>query len=111
MAGHKKIRDFYIHTWELIGDNKSTIQFIYEPKDFQVEYWDWYIIVALEKADKVKENREQLTSSLLLAYRWAIRECYNHQLDSYMNRYDYPRNKNTIEGIKGYIKLIELKSK
>ena len=112
MDNHKKERDFYIQSWESFGAKESKIQFTYEPKEFVVADYDWYIIVALEKVDKVTVNREQLTSSLLMAYRWAIREGYNHQLDrNLQNRYDYPRNRNTIEGIKNYIKLIERKSK
>lgn len=78
------------------------------PSSFQKADYDWYIIVALEKADKVTSNRSQLTRELLLSYRWAIREGYQHQLDpAIRNPYDQPRNKNTIEGIKGYIEKIQ----
>ena len=49
-----------------------------------------------------------LTAELILGYRWAIRESYNHQLDSALrNQYDYPRNQNTVKGIQGYIDRIQ----
>lgn len=64
--------------------------------------------VALEKIDKVTQDRHLLTSELILAYRWAIREGYNHQLDSTLrNQYDYPRNQNTVKGIQGYVDRIK----
>lgn len=79
---------------------------IYEQRDY-----DWYMSVALEKSDKVTEDRHLLTADLLISYRWAIREGYNHQLDPNIRRkYDEPRNRNTIKGIKGYIAKIEKES-
>lgn len=82
-----------------------------EKSEYTKHEYDWYIVVALEKADQVKIDRHLLTRELLLSYRWAIREGYNHQLDTNLkNRYDYPRNRNTIEGIKGYISLIQKRS-
>ncbi len=70
--------------------------------------YDWYMSVALEKSDKVKKDRHLLTADLLLSYRWAIREGYNHMLDPNLRKqYDEPRNHNTIDGIKAYIKKIE----
>lgn len=70
-------------------------------------YNDWYIIVAITKLDKVKENRHLITPDLVLSYRAAIREAFNHLIDSAIrNPYDEPRNRNTIEGVKGYIKRI-----
>ena len=90
----------------------ETIHFKNEGKEpFEKGERDWYITVALEKADKVKVDRHLLTQELLLQYRWAIREGFNHMLDPNLrNQYDYPRNQNTINGIKGYIKKIQEKS-
>ena len=57
--------------------------------------------VALAKVDKVTKDRHLLTAELILDYSWAIREGYNHELDRNLrNRYDNPRNRNTVEGIK-----------
>lgn len=77
---------------------------------------DWYMVVALKKADLVKEDRHLLTGKLLIAYRNAIRIGYNHatsegvSLDPALNQpYDYPRNRNTINGIQGYIDGIKKK--
>src|ERR1700712_2117703 len=80
----------------------ETITFKYPTHSiFERAAYDWYIIVAIEKADKCNSNRHELTRELLLEYRWAIREGYNHCLDKNIkNPYDQPRNKNTIEGIK-----------
>jgi hypothetical protein len=73
----------------------------------KLEY-DWYMTVALEKVDKVTQDRHLLTSKLILRYRWAIREGYNHELDHNLkNKYDYPRNQNTVRGIQIYIERIE----
>lgn len=51
-------------------------------EEFPLYDYDWYLIVALEKADKVSMDRHLLTRELLLNYRNAIREGYNHQLDT-----------------------------
>ncbi len=76
---------------------------VYEQREY-----DWYMSVALEKSDKVTEDRHLLTADLLISYRLAIREGYNHQLDRNLrSRYDEPRNRNTVKGIKGYIAKIE----
>ncbi len=78
---------------------------------FEKHDYDWYITVALEKADQVRADRHLLTRDLLLQYRWAIREGYQHQLDPNLNKqFAYPRNKNTVQGIEGYIALISKKS-
>lgn len=83
-----------------------------EPTTFEKHAYDWYTIVALEKSDRVTVDRHLLTRELLLQYRWAIREGYQHQLDpSLRNQYDYPKNKNTVAGIKSYIENIKIKSK
>jgi len=85
---------------------KIPVPVVYEKPEY-----DWYMTVALEKVDKVTQDRHLLTSELILSYRWAIREGYNHDLDPALrNRYDYPRNRNTVEGIRAYVKLIESKS-
>ena len=104
-------KDFFVRTWKLPFSKEEEITFKYpasEPSTFTKHESDWYILVALEKADKVKIDRHLLTKALILRYRWAIREGYNHQLDPALkNRYDYPRNQNTIKGIEGYIARIE----
>lgn len=77
-------------------------------KVYEKPSYDWYMSVALEKSDKVKNDRHLLTSELLLQYRWAIREGYNHQLDSALkNKYDHPKNQNTLDGIHVYINRIK----
>lgn len=88
---------------------EETITFKHpEPKVYEKAKYDWYMVVALEKSDLVKEDRHLLTYDLLVAYRLAIREGYNHQLDSALqNQYDYPRNRNTVQGIKKYIERIQ----
>jgi len=66
------------------------------------------MVVALEKVDKVTEDRHLLTSELILNYRWAIREGFNHMLDSNLtNQYDHPRNRNTVKGIENYVDRIK----
>lgn len=78
-----------------------------EEKVYKKHDYDWYMTVALEKADQVKEDRHLLTYDLLVAYRHAIREGFNHQLDrALQNQYDYPRNRNTVKGIQSYIDRI-----
>jgi len=75
-----------------------------EEKVYEKPEYDWYMTVALEKADKVTEDRHLLTGDLIIAYRNAIREGYQHTLDPHLrNEYDYPRNRNTIKGIQSYI--------
>jgi len=75
---------------------------------FKQHDYDWYMTIALEKSDKVKDERHLLTADLLILYRYAIREGYNHQLDPNLrNRYDEPRNRNTVQGIKNYIAKIQ----
>ncbi|MDR3026034.1 hypothetical protein [Chryseobacterium sp.] len=75
---------------------------VYEKADY-----DWYMTVALEKTDKVTVDRHLLTAELIISYRNAIREGYQHQLDSNLrNTYDFPRNRNTINGIIGYTNKI-----
>ena len=89
--------------------NKETIT-LKQPKPvvYEKAEYDWYMTVALEKVDKVTQDRHLLTSELILGYRWAIREGFNHQLDSALqNQYDYPSNRNTVKGIQGYIDRIK----
>jgi hypothetical protein len=77
--------------------------FVFEKPDY-----DWYMTVALEKSDLVTENRHMLTSNLIMRYRNAIREGYQHQLDANLkNQFAHPRNQNTIKGIQAYIERIE----
>lgn len=88
---------------------EETITFMLpEPKVYHKPGYDWYMMVALEKSDLVKEDRHLLTYDLLTQYRWAIREGYNHQLDPALkNAHAFPRNRNTIKGINDYITLIK----
>lgn len=100
--------DVYKRESEVEFTNKETITFKH-PKVvvYKKAEYDWYMTVALEKVDKVAQDRHLLTSELIIGYRWAIREGFNHQLDSALqNQYDYPRNRNTVKGIQSYIKRI-----
>lgn len=104
-----KENEVYKREREVEFTNKETITlkqpnaFVYEKAEY-----DWYMTVALEKVDKVTQDRHLLTAELILGYRWAIREGYNHQLDSALkNQYDYPRNQNTVKGIQGYVDRIK----
>lgn len=104
-----KENDIYIRERKVQFSLEEEITFKWPKPCMFVKYnYDWYITVALEKSDKVTADRHLLTRELLLGYRWAIREGYQHQLDPNLrNEYDYPRNHNTISGIKGYIEKIE----
>ncbi|AQW96143.1 hypothetical protein [Elizabethkingia anophelis] len=102
-------KDFYTRKWNPLEKDSGKVVFKYPivSEEFPLYDYDWYLIVALEKADKVSTDRHLLTRELLLNYRNAIREGYNHQLDSALDgRFSYPRNKNTIQGIKSYIERI-----
>lgn len=86
----------------------ASIVFHY-PKDdvYILHNYDQYMRTAIEKAEKVKEDPHLITSSLMYGYRWAIREGYNHMLDPHLrDKYDQPRNRNTIKGIEGYVAKI-----
>ncbi len=104
-----KENDVYIRHRKVEFTLEETITFKHPvPKVYEKPKYDWYMAVALEKSDLVKDDRHLLTYDLLVAYRWAIREGYNHQLDSALqNQYDYPRNRNTVQGIKKYIERIQ----
>lgn len=104
-----KENDVYKRERKVEFTNEETITFK-RPKTYVYNKpaYDWYMAVALEKSDQVKEDRHLLTSDLLIEYRWAIREGYNHELDPALKRdYDYPRNRNTVKGIQGYIDRIK----
>jgi hypothetical protein len=104
-----KENEVYKREREVEFTNKETIT-LKQPNEFVYEKaeYDWYMTVALEKVDKVTQERHLLTSELILQYRWAIREGYNHELDSSLkNKYDYPRNQNTVKGIQGYVDRIK----
>lgn len=104
-----KENEVYKREREVEFTNKETIT-LKQPKPviYEKSEYDWYMTVALEKVDKVTQDRHLLTAELILGYRWAIREGYNHQLDSALrNQYDYPRNQNTVKGIQGYIDRIK----
>lgn len=101
-------KDFYTKTWDRITGEGVIVFRNPKPMEYKKHSYDWYIVVALEKADKVVKDRHLLTGELLLKYRWAIREGFNHVLDPHLrNPFDHPRNRNTIEGIQSYIKKIE----
>lgn len=104
-----KENEVYKREREIEFTNKETITLKQPtPVVYEKAEYDWYMTVALEKVDKVTQDRHLLTAELILGYRWAIREGYNHQLDSALrNRYDYPRNQNTVKGIKGYVERIK----
>jgi hypothetical protein len=104
-----KENEVYKREREVEFTNKETIT-LKQPKPvvYEKAEYDWYMTVALEKVDKVTQDRHLLTSDLILGYRWAIREGYNHQLDTALrNQYDYPRNQNTVKGILGYVDRIK----
>lgn len=107
-----KENDVYKRERKVEFTNEETITFkLFDKPEFEVyeqREYDWYMSVALEKSDKVKVDRQLLTAELLISYRMAIREGYNHHLDpNLINRYDEPRNQNTINGIKKYITKID----
>lgn len=104
-----KENDVYKRESEEVYSLTETITFkLPFTQEYSKHESDWYMIVALEKSDLVKEDRHLLTKELLVEYRWAIREGYNHELDKALTEpYHYPRNRNTIAGIKGYIKRIK----
>jgi len=104
-----KENDVYKRERAVQFTNRETITFkqpsirVYEKYEY-----DWYMAVALEKSDEVRTDRHLLTAELLLSYRYAIREGYNHGLDEDLKReYDHPRNRNTVNGIQGYIDRIK----
>jgi len=109
MENNKVEKDFYSIQYDAMFSKSGIVTFKFpEQSDFPKMDYDWYIIVALEKADKVSVDRHLLTKELIVSYRWAIREGYQHQLDGNLKReYDYPRNQNTIKGIQGYIDKIK----
>lgn len=89
--------------------NEETITFFLpEPRVYEKWAYDWYMAVALEKVDKVTVDRHLLTGELIIQYRYAIREGYNHGIDPDLQRdYDHPRNRNTVKGIQSYINRIQ----
>lgn len=101
-------KDFYTIQYDSFPCIEGTITFHYpDSTEFTKHEYDWYIIVALAKADKVKTDRHLLTRELILEYRWAIREGYQHGLDPNLkSKFDHRRNQNTIKGIQGYIDRI-----
>lgn len=107
-----KENDVYKRESEQQFSKEETITFKrFSKQEFQVynqRDYDWYMVIALEKSDKVKDERHLLTADLLISYRWAIREGFNHMLDPNLrNWYDEPRNRNTVQGIKNYIAKIQ----
>lgn len=108
--GFERKYDFCIRRSENRFTGEETITFLHDNKTYPKYKQDWYMIVAIEKADKVKTNRHLLTGKLLIAYRHAIREAYNHDLDKSMHQqWAHPSNQNTIAGIQGFIDRINKK--
>jgi hypothetical protein len=108
-----KENDVYKREREIQFTNNERITFKQpELKVYEKHEYDWYMTVALEKSDLVKSDRHLLTYELLVSYRWAIREGYNHGLDSNLRTaYAHPRNQNTVKGIQKYIDRITKASK
>ncbi|WP_277016482.1 hypothetical protein [Flavobacterium lindanitolerans] len=108
--GFERKYDFCIRRSENRFTGEETITFLHDNTVFKKHDYDWYMTVAIEKADKVKTNRHLLTGKLLIAYRHAIREAYNHDLDKSMHQqWAHPSNQNTIAGIQGFIDRINKK--
>lgn len=107
-----KENDVYKRERKVEFKNDETITFkLPQPKVYIKHSYDWYMQIALEKSDLVKEDRHLLTYDLLTQYRWAIREGFNHQLDPQLvNPYGHPRNRNTVKGITDYINRIRAAS-
>jgi hypothetical protein len=99
--------------WNLFETKKGQeIWFKYNPPEdeccpyYTVHYDDWSMIVALEKASKVKKEKHLLTADLVYSYALAIEKGFELNLDKNLkNKWDYPLNKNSIDGIRQYIKL------
>lgn len=108
-----KENDVYKREREVEFTLEETITFkLPESKVYKKHKYDWYMQVALEKSDMVQQDRHLLTYELIVSYRWAIREGYNHCLDPALNaQYAYPRNRNTIAGMRAYIARIQKASK
>lgn len=82
-----------------------------QPTIYKKHSSDWYMQIALEKSDLVTADRHLLTAELLISYRWAIREGFNHQLDPQLrDPYAHPRNRNTVKGISDYVSRIRAAS-
>ena len=78
-----------------------------EERVYEKAEYDWYMTVALEKVDKVIGGSDDhlLTAEVIISYRNAIREGYNHNLDhSLKSSCSYPSNRNTVKGIISYTK-------
>lgn len=102
--------DFCIRKSENRKTGIETITFLIDDRVYKKLEYDWYMIVAIEKADKVKKDRHLLTGKLIIAYKHAIRVAYNHNLDkSLAQKWWHPKNKDTITGIQGYIDIIKQK--
>ena len=101
-------KDFYKRHTDNVTTKVYTITFKFpEESEFIQEAHDWYLTAALEKADNVPKDRHLLTRELLLQFRGAIREAYQHQLDFSMKRqYNHPNCRNTIQAIRNYIERI-----
>lgn len=105
--GYERRNDFCIRKSENRIKGEETISFLIDNIIYKKHDYDWYMTVAIEKADKVKNDRHLLTGKLLIAYRHAIREAYNHNLDKSMHqKWAHPNNRNTIKGIKDFIDRI-----
>jgi ribosomal protein S17E len=108
--GYEIKYDFCIRKSDNRRSKEETITFLMDERVYKKRENDWYMIVAIEKADKVKKDRHLLTGKLIIAYKHAIRVAYNHNLDkSLAQKWWHPSNKDTISGIQGYIDQIKQK--
>lgn len=108
---HRHDSDFYSSVI-LLDSRLNRIYFLRDVQgnfeEYKTHHSDWYITVAIEKLSKITTGRHRINSALVIEYRNAVREGYNHQLDTNLrNPYDYPRNKNTVEGVIAYIARIQ----
>lgn len=99
-----KENEVYKRERELEFSKEEIVTFkIPEERVYKQHDYDWYMTVALGKVDNVVKDRHLLTAEVIIGYRNAIREGFNHMLDPHLrNRYDYPRNRNTVQGIIKY---------
>lgn len=102
--------DFYARSVDDVSGEKVVIFLNPESEKYIEHDYDWFLMVALEKANKVDdyEERKLLTGDLLKSYQKAIYDGYTHKLDPNLRKKNArPKNRNTIKGIQDYIELIK----
>lgn len=107
--------DFYSVSWYK-EESHLPVFFLKNPDtgEFkQLSYGRWYMVVVMEKLQKIPANEWHLiTEDIVNGFWYAIREGYNHMLDPNLKReYDTPRIKNSIGAVKSYMKRIEEKGR